>query len=86
MPANQVVRHDAVDEQGEFVAALPLTPLLLPVFDHGLDAGLVFVRIAPVGLDHGRPQEWGCGQLLRFAEPAGDLHFHPTRRFHRRFL
>src|SRR5678815_1307651 len=38
VPPDEVVRNDAIDEEGKLALLAPLVPPLLPLLDHALDA------------------------------------------------
>lgn len=74
VPSNQIVGHNPVDEQRKLALLVPLTPPLLPGFDHRLDGFFVLVQVGAIGFGHRGAQEGCGGELLRLVDAARHLH------------
>src|SRR5262245_28972471 len=86
VPSDEVVRDDAINEKGKLALLISLTPTLLPILDHALDAARILPLIRAIGLGDSGMQKGGRGELLSLIHPPTDLHFDATSRFDGRFL
>ena len=86
VPPDEVVGDDAIDEEGKLALLIPLTPPLLPILDHALDALRILALIRAVGFGDGGVEKRGGGELLGLVHPTTDLHFDAASGFHGEFF
>src|SRR5262249_21161502 len=86
VPPDEVVRDNAIDEEGKLALLIPLTPPLLPILDQALDTVRILSLVCAIRLRDRGMEKRVRGKLMCLVHPPADLHLDAASGFDGGFL